>query len=218
MLFNWFNRLGVQRKMIISNLLIIVIPFIVLFIALSLVWGVIRYTNPVEHRQWMMLAPSSIQAQVFQLGLEQINKKLSKESTTVRDVLDSSAILEAQGLDIVILKDNEIVYATPNIEPNIFLSNVRHVMKGLESNHYLNWEGNQFTYVNSYNTGLSVYGSGRIPFMTKSMGPESTDKKLVEGAFGVGILLLLAIIIGIGIYISNRLGEFETCNGFETSC
>lgn len=40
MLFNWFNRLGVQRKMIISNLLIIVIPFIVLFIALSLVWGV----------------------------------------------------------------------------------------------------------------------------------------------------------------------------------
>lgn len=208
MLFNWFNRLGVQRKMIISNLLIIVIPFIVLFIALSLVWGVIRYTNPVEHRQWMMLAPSSIQAQVFQLGLEQINKKLSKEATTVRDVLDSSAILEAQGLDIVILKDNEIVYATPNIEPNIFLSNVRHVMKGLESNHYLNWEGNQFTYVNSYNTGLSVYGSGRIPFMTKSMGPESTDKKLVEGAFGVGILLLLAIIIGIGIYISNRLGEY----------
>ena len=29
MLFNWFNSLGVRRKMIISNLLIIIIPFIV---------------------------------------------------------------------------------------------------------------------------------------------------------------------------------------------
>lgn len=78
MLFNWFNSLGVQKKMIMSNLLIIIIPILVLLTALSVVWGIIRYTNPVAHRQWMMLAPSSIQAQVFQLGLEQINKKLSK--------------------------------------------------------------------------------------------------------------------------------------------
>jgi len=105
MLFNWFNSLGVRRKMIISNLLIIIIPFIVLLTALSIVWGVIRYTNPVNHRQWMMLAPSTIQSQVFQLGLEQINKKLSKESTSISDILDSSAVLEAQGLDIVILKE-----------------------------------------------------------------------------------------------------------------
>lgn len=39
MLFNWFNNLGVRRKMIISNLLIIIIPFIVLLTALSIVWG-----------------------------------------------------------------------------------------------------------------------------------------------------------------------------------
>ena len=208
MLFNWFNSLGVRRKMIISNLLIIIIPFIVLLTALSIVWGVIRYTNPVNHRQWMMLAPSTIQSQVFQLGLEQINKKLSKESTSISDILDSSAVLEAQGLDIVILKDNKIVYATPDIEPNIMLSNVKNMINGLESNHYLNWEGNQFTYVNSYDMGLTVYGAGRIPFMTKSMGPESTDKKMVEGAFGIGILMIIAIIIGIGLYISNRLGEY----------
>ena len=208
MLFNWFNSLGVRRKMIISNLLIIIIPFIVLLTVLSIVWGVIRYTNPVNHRQWMMLAPSTIQSQVFQLGLEQINKKLSKESTSISDILDSSAVLEAQGLDIVILKDNKIVYATPDIEPNIMLSNVKNMINGLESNHYLNWEGNQFTYVNSYDMGLTVYGAGRIPFMTKSMGPESTDKKMVEGAFGIGILMIIAIIIGIGLYISNRLGEY----------
>ena len=78
MLFNWFNSLGVRRKMIISNLLIIIIPFIVLLTALSIVWGVIRYTNPVNHRQWMMLAPSTIQSQVFQLGLEQINRNFQK--------------------------------------------------------------------------------------------------------------------------------------------
>ena len=52
------------------------------------------------------------------------------------------------------------------------LSNVKNMINGLESNHYLNWEGNQFTYVNSYDMGLTVYGAGRIPFMTKSMGPE----------------------------------------------
>lgn len=207
MLFNWFNRLGVQRKMIISNLLIIVIPFIVLFISLSLVWGVIRYTNPVEHRQWVMLAPSSIQAQVFQLGLEQINKKLSKETTTIRDILDSSAILEAQGLNIIIFRDNQIAYSTTPIGTAEQL-HLEQVANGKNPIHYLNWEGNKFTYVNSYGTGLTVYGIGEIPFMTKSMGPESTDKKIIEGVFGVGILLILAIIIGAGIYISNRLSQY----------
>ena len=109
MLFNWFNHLGVQKKMIISNLLIIIVPFVVLITSLAMVWGVIRYTNPVAHRQWMMLAPSTIQSQVFQLGLEQINKKLSTESTSISDILDSSAILEAQGLNIVCL-----LYTSPS--------------------------------------------------------------------------------------------------------
>ena len=74
--------------------------------------------------------------------------------------------------------------------------------------HYLNWQGNQLTYVNSYGTGLTIYGYGQIPFMAKSMGPESMDKKLVEGAFGIGIIVMLAIVIGIGIYISNRLAQY----------
>ena len=208
MLFNWFNSLGVQKKMIMSNLLIIIIPFLVLLTALSVVWGIIRYTNPVAHRQWMMLAPSSIQAQVFQLGLEQINKKLSKESTTVSDILDSSAVLEAQGLDIIILKDHYIVYSTPGLETDTMLENLNSTMKVVELTHYLNWQGNQFTYVNSYGTGFTVYGKGQIPFMAKSMGPESTDKKIVEVAFGLAIVLMLAIIIGIGIYISNRLATY----------
>ena len=50
MVFNWFNHLGVQKKMIISNLLIIIVPFVVLITSLSMLWGVIRYTNPVAHR------------------------------------------------------------------------------------------------------------------------------------------------------------------------
>ena len=38
------------------------------------------------------------------------------------------------------------------------------MINGLESNHYLNWEGNnQFTYVNSHDMGLTVYGAGRDP-------------------------------------------------------
>ena len=207
MLFNWFNRLGVQRKMIISNLLIIIIPFIVLLTILSMVWGAIRYTNPINHRQWVMLAPSTIQSQVFQLGLEQINKKLSKESTTISDILDSSAVLEAQGLNIIILKDNQIAYSTTPID-TVEKLHLEQVSNGKEAIHYLNWEGNKFTYVNSYGTGLTIYGIGEIPFMTKSMGPESTDKKMVEGIFGLGILLILGIVIGTGIYISNRLSQY----------
>ena len=45
MLFNWFNHLGVQKKMIISNLLIISVPFVVLITSLAMVWGVIRYNG-----------------------------------------------------------------------------------------------------------------------------------------------------------------------------
>lgn len=208
MLFNWFNHLGVQKKMIISNLLIIIVPFVVLITSLAMVWGVIRYTNPVAHRQWMMLAPSTIQSQVFQLGLEQINKKLSTESTSINDILDSSAILEAQGLNIVILEDNQVAYSTSGLDVDGLLKNFDSTINLSEPVHYLNWQGNQFTYVNSYGTGLTIYGYGQIPFMAKSMGPESMDKKLVEGAFGFGIVVMLAIIVGIGIYISNRLARY----------
>ena len=208
MVFNWFNHLGVQKKMIISNLLIIIVPFVVLITSLSMLWGVIRYTNPVAHRQWMMLAPSTIQAQVFQLGLEQINKELSKESTSISDILDSSAVLEAQGLNIVILENNQVAYSTSGLDVDGLLKNFDTTMDASGSVHYLNWQGNQLTYVNSYGTGLTIYGYGQIPFMAKSMGPESMDKKLVEGAFGIGIIVMLAIVIGIGIYISNRLAQY----------
>ena len=144
MLFNWFNHLGVQKKMIISNLLIIIVPFVVLITSLAMVWGVIRYTNPVAHRQWMMLAPSTIQSQVFQLGLEQINKELSKKSTSISDILDSSAVLEAQGLNIVILKDNQLAYSTSGLDVDGLLKNFDTTMDASGSV--------QFTYVNSYGT------------------------------------------------------------------
>ena len=39
MVFNWFNHLGVQKKMIISNLLIIIVPFVVLITSLSMLWA-----------------------------------------------------------------------------------------------------------------------------------------------------------------------------------
>ncbi|MDE8715169.1 sensor histidine kinase, partial [Veillonella atypica] len=100
-----------------------------------------RYTNPVAHRQWMMLAPSTIQAQVFQLGLEQINKELSTESTSISDILDSSAVLEAQGLNIVILENNQVAYSTSGLEVDGLLKNFDTTMDASGSVHYLNWQG-----------------------------------------------------------------------------
>lgn len=209
MRFNWFNQWSVQRKLIISNLLMLVIPFFVLSITLCSIWGILRYTNPVSHRDWMMLAPSTIQSQVFQLGLEQINKKLARSSTTVSDILDSSAVLEAQGMDIVILKDDQVAYFTPGSDASRMLLDFNatgHIVSA--SVHHLDWHGNQITYVNSYGNGLAVLGSGQIPFMAKSMGKETTEKKAVEGAFGLGIFIVLLIIISFGLYFSIRLARY----------
>lgn len=58
---NWFDRLGVQRKILISNFLMILLPVVFVSILVMGVWGVLRYTNLVEHRFWMMLAPSGLQ-------------------------------------------------------------------------------------------------------------------------------------------------------------
>lgn len=71
---DWFNRLGVRAKLFLSNLLMVVIPVVIILLVTISLWGLLRYTNPINHRGWVMLAPSSLQAQVFQYELEQINK------------------------------------------------------------------------------------------------------------------------------------------------
>lgn len=79
----WFQNLKVQYKLLLSNLLMIVIPLITLFLLVGGIWSLLRFSNPIEQRSWMMLAPSTIQSQILQFELEQINKKLLSKDTTV---------------------------------------------------------------------------------------------------------------------------------------
>lgn len=208
MKYKWFQSLSVQYKLLISNLLMIIVPIIILFLLVGALWGVLRFSDPVSQRSWMMLAPSTLQSQIFEFELEQINKKLWTSESTVSDIRNNTAVVEAQGLDVVIMKDDEVLYATPGVDGFYLASNV------LDSVHdeshdiqYYEWDEDRVIYVNRYGSGLLVIGSGRIPFLAKTMGRESEEKVLVETIFGFVIICVLASVVLCGVYLANRLSR-----------
>lgn len=204
---DWFNRLGVRAKLFLSNLLMVVIPVVIILLVTISLWGLLRYTNPISHRGWVMLAPSSLQAQVFQYEVEQINKKLSHPLTSVDDIRNNSAIIEAQGLDIAIYDNRgNMLYETPGCHANSLLQKV--ALAGSNVDHKLLWANNTITYYNTYGAGLTVIGYGHIPFLAKNMAQEDFDKKMVEAIFGLGIILFIIFVIGLGMFLSIRLSRY----------
>ena len=46
----WFQNLKVQYKLLLSNLLMIVIPLITLFLLVGGIWSLLRFSNPIAQR------------------------------------------------------------------------------------------------------------------------------------------------------------------------
>lgn len=204
----WFQNLKVQYKLLLSNLLMIVIPLITLFLLVGGIWSLLRFSNPIEQRSWMMLAPSTIQSQILQFELEQINKKLLSKDTTVFSLRNNTSVIEAQGVDVVIMKDDTVLYMTPDSDGDHIVSTIKKI--GLitdNDSRYYEWDGDRLTYVNRYGDGILVIGVGHIPFMAKSMGHETDEKVLVEFLFGLALALVAASAVFGGIYIANRLSK-----------
>ena len=204
----WFQNLKVQYKLLLSNLLMIVIPLITLFLLVGGIWSLLRFSNPIEQRSWMMLAPSTIQSQILQFELEQINKKLLSKDTTVFSLRNNTSVIEAQGVDVVIMKDDTVLYMTPDSDGDHIVSTIKKI--GLitdNDSRYYEWDGDRLTYVNRYDDGMLVIGAGHIPFMAKSMGHETDEKVLVEFLFGLALALVVASAVFGGIYIANRLSK-----------
>ena len=123
----WFQNLKVQYKLLLSNLLMIVIPLITLFLLVGGIWSLLRFSNPIEQRSWMMLAPSTIQSQILQFELEQINKKLLSKDTTVFSLRNNTSVIEAQGVDVVIMKDDTVLYMTPDSDGEYIVSTIKKI-------------------------------------------------------------------------------------------
>ena len=160
----WFQNLKVQYKLLLSNLLMIVIPLITLFLLVGGIWSLLRFSNPIEQRSWMMLAPSTIQSQILQFELEQINKKLLSKDTTVFSLRNNTSVIEAQGVDVVIMKDDTVLYMTPDSDGEYIVSTIKKI--GLitdNDSRYYEWDGDRLTYVNRYGDGMLVIGVDTSP-------------------------------------------------------
>lgn len=226
---NWFDRLGVQRKILISNFLMILLPVVFVSILVMGVWGVLRYTNPVEHRFWMMLAPSGLQEQMVQWSLGRLNKMQVKSTNPdVEDIRDASSVIEALGVDLMVVNNGEIKYITPGatvqdiiyninyehvdsdgaIQPLVTIDTTKNIGYNVDNIHLLLWDEDMLQFINNYDDGDFIIASGRVPFMAKTLGEESLEKIFVEGVFGAAIAVVIIAIIGFGIYVSNRVSAY----------
>lgn len=228
MRMQWFNRLSVQRKILISNFLVVLIPIVLSVILVVSVWAMLRFTNPVMHRPWMMLAPSSIQEQLLQWSLGKLNKMQAKTTDlNVDSVRNVSSVMEALGVDLMIVNRGRVTYITPgataeqiidaiNTEHEhydgvtkelIILDSQQKVHYNVDNIHRLIWDNDIVQFINNYDGDDFIVASGNIPFLAKTHGKESLEKHFIEGVFGGAILFVFASIIVFGVYISNRVSS-----------
>lgn len=229
MYLQWFNKLSVQRKILISNFLVVLIPIVLTVILVMSIWAMLRFTNPVMHRQWMMLAPSSIQEQLLQWSLGKLNKMQAKTTELkVDSVRNVSSVMEVLGVDLMIVDKGYVAYITPGATPQqiidainaehehydggskelISVDSYQKVHYNVDNIHRFIWDNDVLQFINNYDGDDFIVASGRIPFLAKTHGKESIEKHFIEGVFGGAILLVFASIIVFGVYISNRVSSY----------
>lgn len=111
--------LPVQYKLMLANWMVIIVPFIFVALLVPVLWlGVMKVDLNVQ-RQVASLLPSPINGMIVQNSTRILYKDLSKPKKDLDDFYWHIRLLEIEGMNIVLMQDNTVLYMTPTaqVEP-----------------------------------------------------------------------------------------------------
>jgi len=202
--------LPVRKRLMFSNLMMILIPVVLILLITTIVFLELRQTSGSWRRNeiallWPESGPTlSTQLAISALRVEVDHAKGS--NIDMHEVREACQSLEEQGAQVAIMDGSKVLYVTQGSNASAVVANLHERYAGNGSG--LFWDDNGFAFrYGSAKSTVTAFAVGNIPFLAHGGTPAVNLKHVLEiiAFWVVGITIL--IIVTTGVFLSHRLSK-----------
>ena len=194
---------SLKTRLLAANFLMIFIPVCLLLLVGGILLAGVRLTGSAKLGELSMLWPEKGPALSVQYAASSLRLKMDKEKEPpLLDLLEDCRILETQGINTLILKDDKLVYITPGIDSVAMQGNIMALVGAHRS--LLNIDDHDFTfYYKAQQNNLTAMAVGKMPSSKKNRLVE----EYLEGLVLLMFVVAVGLIILLGVYLSRLLSK-----------
>lgn len=217
---NAIGGLSIKRKLMLSYAIMMVVPLAIVMGLVVIAHESVERLDPVAQRSWIQFLPSQINGVFVNQSASMIYKELHREDVTLKDIRFYIAILEWEGLDVVLVRNGQLQYVTPSenaqsfwqsFEPKVSPNSLGRVTAARDDRQHRNnlqWDDDELQYtIVVPSSGWEFYGRGHMLFLGKSIKEETILKIAMEMTVGLGILLFLGVIWYVGVLMARGISR-----------
>lgn len=199
--------ISVKKRLLFANFSMVFICVCALAIIGAAIFAGLSFTGAIQQRELEVLWPEKGRALSIQFAVDSLRAKADKKGDVkLHGMLEYIHILEAQGINTLVLRDNQIIYKTPNADAAILQNSVTESSKGNKS--VLRWDEDGFIFCyTSERSNTTIMAAGLVPFLGKGSASESNARDILEGIILFLLALAIIFIIVLGFYLSRFLSK-----------
>lgn len=199
--------ISVKKRLFFANFMMVFIPVCLLALIGAAAFAGLRFTGAAQQRELSLLWPEKGPALSVQFAVSSLRVKAEKKGgPKLHEMMEDFQLLEAQGINTMILRDGQVSYMTPGADPVQLQAAVRE--KCGESQSMMLWDDDNFVFCyTSPRSGTTILAAGNVPFLAKGSIPEGNTRDVWEVVGFVALGLAIVFIIALGLYLSRLLSE-----------
>ena len=199
--------ISVRKRVLFTNFMMVFIPVCLLALIGAAAFAGLRFSGAAQQRELAMLWPEKGPALSVQFAVSSLRVKAEKkDGPKLKEMMEELHILEAQGIDTMVLKDGQLIYKTAAADSNRLQAAVRERCGASQS--MLLWDDDGFAFCyTSPRSGTTILAAGNVPFLAKGSIPEGNTRDIWEALLFVFLGLAILFIIVFGVYLSRLLSK-----------
>ncbi|WP_196605263.1 ATP-binding protein [Pectinatus haikarae] len=199
--------ISIKKRLLIVNFMMVFVPVCLLGIIGAVIFVGLRFTGTEQKSELAMLWPEKGPALSIQFAVSSLRVKAEKRNAQkLKEMLEDCHILEAQGINTLVMKDGKVIYVTDKVDSEWLQATVRQKCGSSQST--MLWDDESFTFsYTSPRSGMTIMAAGNAPFLAKGSIPENNAKEMMELLLFTILGVSMAIIIFFGGYLSRILSR-----------
>ena len=197
--------ISLKKRILMTNFLMIALPVGFLLVLGGLLFAGLKTTGTIREAELALLWQDKREALSIQLAVSSLKAKADRGKKVSEMEADCRA-LERWGIDSLIAKNGEIVYASPGADPQELLQDVQILAGGSRS--FLRWDERGLALLyRAEKTRTVVIARGLIPFHARAPKEEDPLHDVWEILAYIFLAAMAIVITALGRYLARLLSE-----------
>ena len=197
--------ISLKKRILLTNFLMIALPVGFLLVLGGLLFAGLKTTGTIREAELALLWQDKREALSIQLAISSLKAKADRGKKVSEMEADCRA-LERWGIDSLIAKNGEIVYASPGADPQELLQDVQILAGGSRS--FLRWDERGLALLyRAEKTRTVVIARGLIPFHARAPKEEDPLHDVWEILAYIFLAAMAIVITALGRYLARLLSE-----------